>query len=595
MADKQAERLAEAVRLHQAGALEQAIRGYRQVLRKAPRHARALNLIGHAYGQIGDKAGAIAFLQRAIAADPKVNGAHYSLGALLQAAGRNAEAAECYARAIALLPDDFRAHNNLGNVLVALNRHAEGIEHLEKAVALKPDFAEMQVNLGAALIAAGRHQEALSWYEKAAALKPGMPEAHLGIGNTLQQLGRHGEAIERFRGAMMVRDSEAHMNTGVSLQALGRYEEALEEYRKALALKPDHADALLNCANTLNVLDRYEEAEQHYAASLESAARSGRGEEQPEPAAAAAGALCRSLGVPRSTLAGGAGRQPTPQRHRAPLERRTDRAAAGGLGRSGSRRSGDVLRHGARASAVRALGDSGGGAAAGGADGAFVSRCERPGQRSRRAAAGASDPGAVDQPGPALPPLVGGFSAARARLSRRRRGTHAGAARAARRRRPPRRRPVVDQRQSADRRLQERGAARLRAAAAPAGLALRRPAIRRHLRPSARRWSASWACAVERLPDVDNFNDIDALAALISACDLVVTVSNTTAHLAGALGQNTALLAASGHARQWYWFQDRSDSPWYPRMRIVRQKRGEPWAQVIAAARDDIAALIEPA
>ena len=41
---------------------------------------------------------------------------------------------------------------------------------------------------------------------------------------------------------------------------------------------------------------------------------------------------------------------------------------------------------------------------------------------------------------------------------------------------------------------------------------------------------------IERL-DVDNTNDIDGLAALISACDLAVTVDNTTVHLAGALGK----------------------------------------------------------
>jgi len=37
--------------------------------------------------------------------------------------------------------------------------------------------------------------------------------------------------------------------------------------------------------------------------------------------------------------------------------------------------------------------------------------------------------------------------------------------------------------------------------------------------------------------DVDNFNDIDGLVALISATDIVVTISNTTAHLAGAIGK----------------------------------------------------------
>jgi hypothetical protein len=89
--------------------------------------------------------------------------------------------------------------------------------------------------------------------------------------------------------------------------------------------------------------------------------------------------------------------------------------------------------------------------------------------------------------------------------------------------------------------------------------------------------------SVERLPDVDNTNDIDGLAALICACDLVVTVSNTTAHLAGALGKEALVLVPSGRGRMWFWFKDRDDSPWYPRVQLWRQQSGQPWREVIAA------------
>ena len=80
---------------------------------------------------------------------------------------------------------------------------------------------------------------------------------------------------------------------------------------------------------------------------------------------------------------------------------------------------------------------------------------------------------------------------------------------------------------------------------------------------------------VERLPDIDNTNDLDGLAALMGACDAVVTVSNTTAHLAGALGRPTLVMVPHGHARIWYWFRDKDESPWYPRVRVRRQQRGQ--------------------
>jgi len=99
---------------------------------------------------------------------------------------------------------------------------------------------------------------------------------------------------------------------------------------------------------------------------------------------------------------------------------------------------------------------------------------------------------------------------------------------------------------------------------------------------------------VERLSDIDNTNDIDGLASLITACNLVVTVSNTTAHLAGALGK-PAVLFVPQTGRPWCWFSDRDDSPWYPRMYVKRQKQGQPWKDLVGAAAGEVADLAQAA
>src|SRR5262249_22063152 len=98
---------------------------------------------------------------------------------------------------------------------------------------------------------------------------------------------------------------------------------------------------------------------------------------------------------------------------------------------------------------------------------------------------------------------------------------------------------------------------------------------------------------VEHVDEIDNTNDIDALAALITACDVVVTVSNTTAHLAGALGKATFVFVPYGSARLWYWFATRDDSAWYPRVHIARQSESQIWAQLFAQAAPAIARSIE--
>lgn len=85
------------------------------------------------------------------------------------------------------------------------------------------------------------------------------------------------------------------------------------------------------------------------------------------------------------------------------------------------------------------------------------------------------------------------------------------------------------------------------------------------------------------LDDIDNQNDIDSLAALIEACDIVITVSNSTAHLAAALGKPTIILLAH-HTPLWYWHLDSMTSPWYPSVTLLRQSEPGQWHSVVNTA-----------
>jgi len=74
---------------------------------------------------------------------------------------------------------------------------------------------------------------------------------------------------------------------------------------------------------------------------------------------------------------------------------------------------------------------------------------------------------------------------------------------------------------------------------------------------------------------------LNDLAALMLAVDLVVTVDTATAHLAGALGARTWLMLSTMF--DWRWLLNRSDTPWYPTMRLFRQRSRGDWAEVIAS------------
>jgi ADP-heptose:LPS heptosyltransferase len=72
-----------------------------------------------------------------------------------------------------------------------------------------------------------------------------------------------------------------------------------------------------------------------------------------------------------------------------------------------------------------------------------------------------------------------------------------------------------------------------------------------------------------RIPGLDPFHDLDGLAAALAACGRVVTSSNVTAHLAGALGVSTDLLYLHGWAPFFYWVRANANaSLWYPSVRL---------------------------
>jgi ADP-heptose:LPS heptosyltransferase len=110
----------------------------------------------------------------------------------------------------------------------------------------------------------------------------------------------------------------------------------------------------------------------------------------------------------------------------------------------------------------------------------------------------------------------------------------------------------------------------------------------------AERTAAKESTGVEvcRVEDVDNHQDIDGLAALIAACDVVVTVSNTTVHLAGALGKTVFLLLPYSQGSLWYWHSDREDSPWYPSARLFRQPAIGDWGSVIRRVARELDRLV---
>ena len=86
-----------------------------------------------------------------------------------------------------------------------------------------------------------------------------------------------------------------------------------------------------------------------------------------------------------------------------------------------------------------------------------------------------------------------------------------------------------------------------------------------------------------KLTTIDSINlikNIDGLLSIIKTCDFIITTSNVTAHLAGALGKTTFLLVPNSAGRIWYWHNEMISS-WYPSISLYSQAKNFKWNDAV--------------
>ncbi len=553
--DRIQEAMAPAAACLRAGDLNRAKKICRRLLAQSADQAGVLYNLGLLYNENGHPDTAIGYFQAAIRQQPEKVACYNGLGLAYQAQGHFKKARACFKTILERVPADPVAHFNLAGAHRNCGQMVKAITHLEKALGLAPDFYAAYHNLGELLGKLGRYGEAAEKYRQALRVKPDAPESWNGLGNALTNLGQTGEATDCFKRAIGLRPeyAGAYTNLGIACYEARQLSLAEKCYRQALELDAGLVEAEFNLG-LVHLLKG--DLEKGWAAYEKRFSKSDWAANYPF-----------RLDRPRWD-----GRPFKGQRLLIHDEQ--------GLG--------DTLQFVRYLERVKSLG------------GEVLLETRKPFLKLLENIRGVDQLVERSQDGrprvefdlycPLLSlPMI--FSTTRDSVPA----------------------PVPYIRADPEKAAQWTG--RLDAQAFKIGLVwsgnpthfrglnrsaalgdfealLRTPGVRFYgfQKGEAAREAEAFVKAglLENLGE--DFTDFSDTAAAMENMDLVISIDTSVAHLAGAMGKPAWVLL--NHAADWRWLLDRSDSPWYPTMRLFRQGKHENWIDVLESIRNALSEVI---
>ena len=203
--------------------------------------------------------------------------AEHLLGLIAHQCGKLGDAIDHVRRATELVPHTALFHANLGEMLRMAGRPDLAVEAARRALAIEPSMATALSNLGVALYELKDYEEAAEAHRQAVVAAPDFAEAHSNLGNALHGLRRFDEAIAAYRRALQLKPdfADALANLGTTLHHSGSFDEGIATLRHALALAPHHANAHSGLGILLLMRGDFAEGWDEYEWRLRSSERTG--------------------------------------------------------------------------------------------------------------------------------------------------------------------------------------------------------------------------------------------------------------------------------------------------------------------------------
>lgn len=527
---------------------------YRQILQAAPNTFEAWHNLAMALLRLGRAEDALSAAEAAVKAQPgNFRGLHIR-ACVLTAMCRDDEAIADYRKTLDMAPDFVEAWKNLGNTCLAKGDLDQAAAVFERMLTLMPGYTGPLLNVSVRLNKQGQYVQAEAVLRKVLQTSPDSYAALSNLGLVLTSQERFDEAMEYLRRAVNIRPEtpNAHLNIANVLMRQGRRQEGMDTYDAILKIHPDLPSALFNRSLTLLRWGRLEQGWKDYAQRWR----------WPE--------FDSCFLHDRFTFPSWTGQELHGQRICIHYEQ--------GIG--------DVIQFARYLPMVARRG------------GRVIVEVHDPLVRLMKRVQGVEESVRYSKKPPEVPAfaaimdLPGIFGTTLENIPAD----------------VPYIEPYPEDVAVWKQRLE--GESRLRVGVVWAGNAHNPVNAHRSMNIEALRpllqleGAAFYSLQVggsediqrlgqdaSRLRDLsEHLKDFADTAAAISQLDLVIAVDTAVVHLAGAMNKPVWLLLY--YQGDWRWLEDRSDSPWYPSLRIFRQAHKDDWTEIVAQAADALAERI---
>jgi tetratricopeptide (TPR) repeat protein len=259
-----------AISLHKLGRLIEALDAFDSLLGASPLHLAGNNEKAATLSELKRYNEALACVEKALEINPRYAEAYLNKGNILTSLKKYNESITAYEKALSFNSKLSDAHLGLANACRQLKRFDHALKAYDAALVLMPNFAEAWIGRGNALTELDRLDEALAAYDKALSLNHKMAEAWLGRGNALGQLSRVEESLVAYDSALALKPDLdlAWLGRGNAFMRLKDFERALAAFDRASVSNPALAAAWMGRGNVLNELKRYEDASAAYDSAI---------------------------------------------------------------------------------------------------------------------------------------------------------------------------------------------------------------------------------------------------------------------------------------------------------------------------------------